>query len=86
MQDHTPNNADLIKRLRDILGMDVLGDFQLTEGMNFTYSWCNGYEKLSVSYSNRKGGQDYSGMHHPDAVCVGNPCHYCGVASWSDND
>lgn len=80
--DIPPARANLLARLRSILGLEVLNqtDFDLTEDMTFTYSWHNGYETLTVHHSSKRGGQNYASAYHPNAICNGNPCHYCGCS------
>lgn len=77
-----PARANLLDRLRAILGLETLHqtDFELTEDMIFAYSWHNGYETVTIHHSSKPGGQNFSGAYHPNAICNGNPCYYCGYA------
>jgi len=71
-----PYQVALETRIREILGED----FKLDSNMVFNYSWENGDERLTISYSDRKGGLDFRGIYHPNAVCEGGGvCKYCGI-------
>lgn len=65
-------DVDPIERLRELWTGGSVGDDE-----TFTYSWTHGSERLDFDNAHG-GGLHYRGEYHPDVVCEGNPCRFCG--------
>lgn len=63
-QDQNPSPIERIK----VLSIDPDGPL----GDKFSYTWDHGHETLY------EDSCSYSGTYHPDGLCVGNPCEFCG--------
>ena len=71
-QDQNPSPIDRIKEL----SIDPDGPL----GDKFSYRWDHGHETLD------EGNVHYSGTYHPGGLCVGNPCEFCGSATYEPTD
>lgn len=62
------------ERLHELLFRDEIPDTA-----ELTYSFNQGYERLTYRASADSGSLNFEGSYHPDGWCVGpNICRYCG--------
>lgn len=84
------NRANIFERLKWLLGEfgKENPSFELKETTILNYSWEGGYERLSITHTDRKGGMHFNGMHHPNDECKTEDgefpgiCIYCGSTIW----
>jgi hypothetical protein len=62
------------ERLRELLFRDEIPDTA-----ELTYSFSQGYERLTYRASEDHGSLNFEGVYHPDGMCDGDHiCSYCG--------
>ena len=63
---------DLIKQY------PLLGEDTVLDGLqHFSFTWDQGYFTYKIQYEGH-GSLEGAATYHPDGVCVGNPCEFCG--------
>lgn len=76
------NRPTLLDRIRE-LSLEN-GEERVQDYTRILYSWQAteagaGHEEYEAELA-QGGALHYSGVYHPDVVCEGNPCRFCGRA------
>lgn len=73
-------SATLVQRVQE-LALDG-GQEQVQDYEYITYTWTGTQDGSGIEefYCKLRGGGvvRYTGVYHPNVVCEGNPCRYCG--------
>lgn len=73
-------SADIQDRIREHLISFVADE---NDDVEVVYSWTGGYEVFTIRRNGNEAYQ-YRGSFHPNVVCEGNPCHFCGMSFYED--